>query len=42
MAKQRITYVPLEAMDDDMRREMERCQREGTRDLSRTACSITR
>ena len=30
MAKQRITYVPLEAMDDDMRREMERCQREGT------------
>jgi len=29
-AKQRISYVPLEAMDADMRREMERCQREGT------------
>jgi hypothetical protein len=24
MARQRISYVPLEAMDDDMRREMER------------------
>jgi len=30
MPKQRISYVPLERMDDDMRREMERCQREGT------------
>ncbi|HKY86079.1 MAG TPA: carboxymuconolactone decarboxylase family protein [Pseudorhodoplanes sp.] len=30
MAKQRISYVPLEAMDADMRKEMERCQREGT------------
>src|SRR5678810_580746 len=30
MAKQRISYVPLEQMDADMRREMERCQREGT------------
>jgi AhpD family alkylhydroperoxidase len=30
MQKQRISYVPLEQMDDDMRREMERCQREGT------------
>jgi len=30
MAKQRISYVPLEDMDADMRREMERCQREGT------------
>jgi alkylhydroperoxidase family enzyme len=30
MAKQRISYVPLESMDADMRREMERCQREGT------------
>jgi len=30
MAKQRISYVPLEKMDEDMRREMERCQREGT------------
>src|SRR3954462_382202 len=30
MTKQRITYVPLEAMDADMRKEMERCQREGT------------
>ncbi|MDA8309941.1 MAG: carboxymuconolactone decarboxylase family protein [Actinomycetota bacterium] len=29
-AKQRISYVPLEAMTDDMRREMERCAREGT------------
>ncbi|HEV2934615.1 MAG TPA: carboxymuconolactone decarboxylase family protein [Streptosporangiaceae bacterium] len=28
--KQRISYLPLEAMDDDMRAEMERCQREGT------------
>jgi len=30
MAKQRISYVPLERMDADMIREMERCQREGT------------
>jgi alkylhydroperoxidase family enzyme len=30
MGKQRISYVPLEEMDAEMRREMERCQREGT------------
>jgi len=30
MAKQRISYVLLDNMDADMRREMERCQREGT------------
>ncbi len=30
MAMQRISYVPLEQMDTDMRKEMERCQREGT------------
>ncbi|MDO8876894.1 MAG: hypothetical protein Q8M24_20140 [Pseudolabrys sp.] len=30
MAKQRISYVPLDRMDDRMRTEMERCQREGT------------
>jgi alkylhydroperoxidase family enzyme len=30
MAKQRISYVPIEKMDDKMRVEMERCQREGT------------
>jgi alkylhydroperoxidase family enzyme len=30
MAKQRISYVPLDKMDDRMRKEMERCQREGT------------
>jgi alkylhydroperoxidase family enzyme len=30
MAKQRISYVPLEQMDADMRAEKERCQREGT------------
>src|SRR5882672_5672036 len=30
MATQRISYVPLEKMDAEMRREMERCQREGT------------
>src|SRR5213075_2651705 len=30
MGKQRISYVPLDAMDADMRKEMERCQREGT------------
>src|SRR5207248_8074174 len=28
--KQRISYVRLEAMTDDMRAEMERCAREGT------------
>jgi alkylhydroperoxidase family enzyme len=30
MAKQRISYFPLENMDAEMRKEMERCQREGT------------
>jgi alkylhydroperoxidase family enzyme len=30
MAKQRISYVPLEKMDADMIKEMERCRREGT------------
>ena len=30
MAKQRISYVPLDQMDEKMRQEMERCQREGT------------
>ena len=30
MSKQRISYVPLEKMDDAMRAEMERCAREGT------------
>lgn len=30
MAKQRISYIPLEQMDAQMRNEMERCQREGT------------
>ena len=30
MAKQRISYIPLEKMDADMQREMERCRREGT------------
>jgi alkylhydroperoxidase family enzyme len=30
MAKQRISYVPLEKMDEKMRKEMERCAREGT------------
>jgi alkylhydroperoxidase family enzyme len=30
MTKQRISYIPLENMDADMRKEMERCQREGT------------
>src|ERR1700739_4406316 len=29
-AKQRIGYLPLEAMDARMRAEMDRCQREGT------------
>lgn len=28
--KQRISYFPLDAMDPEMRAEMERCQREGT------------
>jgi alkylhydroperoxidase family enzyme len=28
--KQRISYVPLEEMSEDMRQEMERCAREGT------------
>lgn len=30
MARQRISYVPLDKMDDKMRAEMARCQREGT------------
>ena len=30
MAKQRISYVPLEAMDSAMQDEMDRCAREGT------------
>jgi alkylhydroperoxidase family enzyme len=30
MGVQRISYVPLEQMDNEMRAEMERCQREGT------------
>lgn len=30
MPRQRISYVPLDRMDEDMRREMERCRREGT------------
>src|SRR5213594_4223756 len=30
MSKQRISYVPLEKMDTEMRKEMERCRREGT------------
>src|SRR6188474_335391 len=30
MAKQRISYVPLEEMDAAMRAEMDRCAREGT------------
>jgi len=30
MAKQRISYIPLDKMDDAMRAEMGRCQREGT------------
>ena len=29
-AKQRISYVPIEAMDERMRAEMDRCAREGT------------
>jgi alkylhydroperoxidase family enzyme len=30
MAKQRISYIPLDRMDDAMRREMERCAQHGT------------
>jgi alkylhydroperoxidase family enzyme len=30
MSKQRLSYVPLEKMDDAMRGEMDRCAREGT------------
>jgi alkylhydroperoxidase family enzyme len=30
MAKQRISYIELGNMDADMRKEMERCEREGT------------
>src|SRR2546427_11281490 len=30
MSKQRISYVSLEKMDAEMRKEMERCQREAT------------
>ena len=30
MAKQRISYYPLDKMDEAMRKEMERCAREGT------------
>jgi alkylhydroperoxidase family enzyme len=30
MAKQRISYVPLEKMDPEMQKEMDRCRREGT------------
>ena len=30
MGRQRISYVPLDRMDADMQREMERCKREGT------------
>ena len=30
MAKQQISYIPLEKMTPEMRAEMERCQREGT------------
>lgn len=30
MAKQRISYVPLEKMDAGMQKEMDRCRREGT------------
>src|SRR5260370_42506823 len=28
--RQRISYLPAEQMDDDMRAELERCRREGT------------
>ena len=30
MPKQRISYVPLEKMDAEMQKEMDRCRREGT------------
>ena len=30
MAKQRISYFPLDKMDADMQKEMDRCRREGT------------
>ncbi|HEX6413484.1 MAG TPA: carboxymuconolactone decarboxylase family protein [Burkholderiales bacterium] len=30
MAKQRISYFPVEQMDAEMQREMDRCRREGT------------
>jgi alkylhydroperoxidase family enzyme len=30
MAKQRISYVPLDKMDPEMQQEMDRCRREGT------------
>jgi alkylhydroperoxidase family enzyme len=30
MAKQRISYVPVEQMDAEMQKEMDRCRREGT------------
>ena len=30
MAKQRISYVPMDKMDAAMREEMNRCAREGT------------
>ena len=30
MPEQRISYVPLDKMDERMRAEMARCQREGT------------
>ena len=30
MAKQRISYVPVEQMDPAMQEEMRRCEREGT------------
>lgn len=30
MGSQRITYVPVDEMDDQMRAEMQRCSREGT------------
>jgi len=30
MAKQRISYFPLEQMDAEMQKEMDRCRREGT------------
>src|SRR3954470_19934007 len=30
MAKQRISYIPLDKMDAEMQKEMDRCRREGT------------